>query len=533
MAIDGDKTRWMDAGGRRLKLALGLMVVLAVAGCSQPAQLHGDPFGAIAEPVIRAGYTHIANRYVEPVSMSDMSLAGMEGMSRIDPRLHVARDHDHILLTDGKAPVQEFSVPKDEDPAEWAALTVAVLESGRAESAGFRAAGLERTYEAVFDGALSHLDRFSRYAPAAVAREQRAQRDGFGGIGITVKDEDNEIRVVSVVENSPSAKAGIEADDAILAVDGEPTSGLKLTEVVDRLRGPIGSAVRLKVMRALDSGSREVTLRRALIVPTTVSYEPHGDVAYIRVASFNQRTTSSLEHALHRALREMGPKLRGVVLDMRGNPGGLLDQAVTVSDLFLTRGRILSTSGRHPDSNQTFDAAGFDLLHGLPLAILVNGTTASAAEVVAAALQDQGRAIVVGTSSYGKGTVQTVHRLPNDGEIIITWSRIHAPSGYTLNHVGVIPNICTSKADANAAEAVTQVIDLVRSGRIDTAAARLALHTNMQPNKAEIRLLRSSCPPRDGDGKLDLEVAQRLIEDKTLFARAIQPGAAPEIAKTE
>jgi carboxyl-terminal processing protease len=516
---------------RPARAAAPLALVLALAACSLGPSASDDPFGVMAEEVIGSGYSHIAERYVEPVSIPDIALSGMEGVSHIDGKLAVARDKSRIVLTDGGAVVREFTAPQSEDPEPWADLTTHLLESARAASPAMRAADPEQIYEAVFDGALSHLDRFSRYANPVLAREQRGQRDGFGGIGITLDREANKLRVVSVVDDSPSARIGIEPQDVLVAIDGEPVGDLPLEEVVDRLRGPVDSPVHLTIARADEPQTREMLLRRALIVPPTVSYRAQGDIAYIRVSGFNQHTTTSLAAALHRAESEIGRMLHGVVIDLRGNPGGLLDQAVTVSDLFLSQGRILSTSGRHPDSNQTFDAAGSDLLHGLPVAILVNGGTASAAEVVAAALQDQGRAIVIGTTSYGKGTVQTVHRLPNDGDIIITWSRIHAPSGYTLNHVGVIPNICTSKLDAESPDSLMTVIDAVRSGRIDTVAARAALHSNRNPSGNEIRLMRMSCPPKNGDSKLDFEVARRVLEDGTLFARALQPATAPEIAK--
>lgn len=522
-----------NEAGRLLRRAAPLALALVLASCAHRSELPRDAFAATAGEVIDAGYSHIAARYVDPVAMSDVALAGMQGISQIDPDLRVTRERNDIVLTASKGEVREFAAPRGDDPDDWAELTTEVLQAGRAASPALRHAGTEQIYEVVFDGALSRLDRFSRYSSAAAAREQRAQRDGFGGIGIEIKLEGEEVRVVTVFEDSPAAQLGVQTDDAIVAINGQPTQGMSLADVVERLRGPVGSPLRLATASPKDRAPRELTIRRALIIPPTVSYAPHGDVADIKVTSFNQSTTSSLTHALQRATREMGRQLRGVVIDLRGNPGGLLEQAVSVSDLFLNDGRILTTRGRHPDSNQTFDAAGDDLLHGLPVAVLVNSGTASAAEVVAAALQDQGRAIVVGTTSYGKGTVQTVHRLPNDGEIIITWSRIHAPSGYTLNHVGVLPNVCTSKLEGDGPEAASAVLEAVRNGRIETAAARAALHANRSPSEGETRQLRASCPPKGGDGESDLAVAQRIIEDGALFARVLAPTPSPEIAKRQ
>ena len=519
--------------GRLLRAAAPLALALVIASCAHRGEPSRDGFAVTAGEVIDAGYTRIAERYVDPVAMSDVALAGMQGITQIDPELRVTRERNHIVLAAGKGEAREFATPRNEDPDDWAELTTEVLEAGRAASPALRKAGTEQIYEVVLDGALSHLDRFSRYSNPAAAREERAQREGYGGIGIEIKLEGEGVRVESVFEDSPAALLGIHPKDAIMAIDGHLTQGLALADVVERLRGPVGSSLHLTIASPNERTPHELAVRRALIIPPTVSYQPQGDVADIKVTGFNRNTTSSLADALRRATREVGKQLRGVVIDLRGNPGGSLDQAVTVSNLFLTHGRILSTSGRHPDSKQTYDAAGDDLLHGLPIAILVNGGTASAAEIVAAALQDQGRAIVVGTTSYGKGTVQTVHRLPNDGDIFVTWSRIHAPSGYSLNRVGVIPNVCTSKVEADGPEAATAVVDAVRNGRIETAAARATIHANRSLSDSETRQLRASCPPKSGDRNADLEIAQKIIEDGALFAHALAPTPSPEIAKRQ
>lgn len=516
-----------------LRATACLVLLLVIASCAHVGEGSRDEFAVSAEEVIDAGYTRIAERYVDPIAMSDVALAGMQGLSQIDPALRVTRVRDHVVLAEDKKEVREFATPQNEDPDDWAELTTEVMEAGRAASPALRNAGPEQIYEAVFDGALSRLDRFSRYSSPAAAREERAQREGYGGIGIEIKLEGEEVRVAKVFDDSPAAQAGIRTSDAIVAMNGHPTRGTALADIVERLRGPVGSSLLLTVVSPNERTPHEVALRRAFVVPQTVSYAPHGDVAYVKVSGFNRNTTSSLADALRRESRAMGKQLRGVVIDLRGNPGGSLDQAVTVSNLFLSHGRILTTIGRHPDSKQTYDAAGEDLLNGLPIAVLVNGGSASAAEVVAAALQDQGRAIVVGTTSYGKGTVQTVYRLPNEGDMIITWSRIHAPSGYSFNRVGVIPNVCTSKVEASGPEAVAAVVESLRKGRIDTAVARAALYANQSPSEGEMRQLRASCPSKGGDREVDVEIAQKIVEDGALFAHTLAPLPSPEIAKRQ
>ena len=517
---------------RQLRLGSALLLLFGLAACVQPSEGSHSAFVTMTDQEFGAGFSEISQRYLEPVSIGELAVAGVEQLETIDPKLKLTRSGEtlHLAYDDGQG--VDFAAPHGDDPVAWAHTTSLAIDSARGLSPALRETDVETIYDTVFAGALKGLDPFSRYATAAAARDQRAQRDGFGGIGITVRQDGKDFRVVSVLEDSPSAKAGIEPDDVLLQIDGDAVGELPLDTVVDRLRGPVGSQIHATFLSAKDRTSHDFALSRALIVPPTVSYARRGDIAYVKLTSFNSYTTTSLEHVLRQAMQEMGRNLRGVVIDLRDNPGGLLDQAVTVSELFVKRGRILSTSGRHPDSNQTFDAEGQDLLHGLPLALLVNHGTASAAEVVAAALQDHGRAVVVGTSSYGKGTVQTVHELPNSGELIITWSRIHAPSGYVLNEVGVIPNVCTSKVAPEGREAVSQVIAMVKSGRLDTSAARYSLHANGRPNKLETRHLRASCPARSGEGEVDVEVAQKLVEDRGLFARALQPPG-PEVAKRE
>jgi carboxyl-terminal processing protease len=520
--------------GRRHALILlvpAALLVLATA-CAQTSSLD-DPFALMADSVIGAGFTHISERFLEPVSMPDIATDSMAAVSQFDGTLKVVRQKDRVELDQDGQLLHAYSLPKGEDPEAWADVTTALFEDARLASAKLHDTDPELIYAAVFGRALSHLDRFSRYAAPAVAREQRAQRDGFGGIGISLKQDGDNILIDTVFDGTPAADAGVKAHNLLLAVDGQAVKGVSIGDIVDRLRGPIGSSVMVTLSTGANQSGRDVSLRRALIIPSTVSYSRADDIAYIRISSFNQNTAVLLRQAILRAMHDGDRPPRGLVLDLRDNPGGLLDQAVDAAELFLSHGRILSTSGRHPDSNQVFDASGADELSGRPVAVLVNGNTASAAEVLAAALQDQGRALLVGSVSYGKGTVQTVHRLPNDGELVITWSRIHAPSGYTLNQVGVIPNVCTSRADGEGAAAIASLLAMVRSGRLDTAAARASLHATPQPSPAEIRGLRASCPAETLESKLDLQVADRILSDKTLVANALQPVGAAEIAKRQ
>jgi carboxyl-terminal processing protease len=259
-----------------------------------------------------------------------------------------------------------------------------------------------------------------------------------------------------------------------------------------------------------------VIVTRAHIVPETVTYERKGNVAYMHIYGFNLDTADSLRKEMLHARQDIGPALLGYVLDLRGNPGGLLDQSVAVSDLLIKHGRIVSTHGRHPDSHQYFEATAGDVANGLPIVVLVNGDSASAAEIVAAALQDSGRAVVVGSNSYGKGTVQTVLRMPNDGELTLTWARFHAPSGYTLNRLGVIPSVCTT-GNGGSAEVL---IEELRRNRLKPIPTNIRNRVHPEDMRA-LRELRSLCPERRGEEDIDENVALRLLSHPSLYRRAV------------
>jgi carboxyl-terminal processing protease len=223
------------------------------------------------------------------------------------------------------------------------------------------------------------------------------------------------------------------------------------------------------------------------------------------------------------AEQEIGPRMKGIILDLRDNPGGLLNQSVAVSNLFLSEGRVVSTHGRHPDSHQYFEASGEDILEGKPIVVLVDGESASAAEIVAAALQDNRRAVVVGSNTYGKGTVQTVLPLPNQGEITLTWARFHAPSGYTLHHLGVLPSICTSSYVS--ADAVMRDLSARRLPMVPTHRRNLT----KPDDTAGLDALRRTCPSREADNQIDLEIALRLVRTPDVYTAAVHLAEPPQL----
>ncbi|NVO56265.1 S41 family peptidase [Rhodobacteraceae bacterium B1Z28] len=302
----------------------------------------------------------------------------------------------------------------------------------------------EELIEAAIDGMLTSLDPHSSYLSPDDAEQMRVQTRGeFGGLGIEVTQEEGFVKVVSPIDDTPADEAGIEAGDFITHVDGESILGLTLDKAVDLMRGPVGSEIVITVVREGESEPFDVPIIRDTITLTAVRARTEGTSVVLRVTTFNDQTFPNLQEGLEEQIAEAGgiEKVNGVVLDLRNNPGGLLTQAIKVSDAFLDEGEIVSTRGRDPEVGERFNATLGDLAEGKPIVVLINGGSASASEIVAGALQDHRRAIVVGTKSFGKGSVQTVMPLRGDGAMRLTTSRYYTPSGRSIQALGVSPDI--------------------------------------------------------------------------------------------
>jgi carboxyl-terminal processing protease len=298
--------------------------------------------------------------------------------------------------------------------------------------------------EAAIGGMLASLDPHSSYLSPDDAAQMRVQTRGeFGGLGIEVTQEDGFVKVVSPMDGTPADEAGMEAGDFITHVDGESILGLSLDEAVDLMRGPVGSEIIITVVRKGEDEPFDVSIIRDTIMLTAVRARTEGSTVVLRISTFNDQTTPNLISGLREQVEEAGgiDKVNGVVLDLRNNPGGLLNQAIRVSDEFLESGEIVSTRGRNPEDGERFNATPGDLAEGLPIVVLINGGSASASEIVAGALQDHRRAIVVGTKSFGKGSVQTVMPLRGDGAMRLTTARYYTPSGRSIQALGVSPDI--------------------------------------------------------------------------------------------
>ena len=306
----------------------------------------------------------------------------------------------------------------------------------------------QRLIEAAINGMLTSLDPHSGYLDTERYRDMQVQTRGeFGGLGIEVTMENGLVKVVSPIDDTPAAKAGIESGDLITHIDGEAVMGLSLSEAVEKMRGPVDSKIDLRLPRKGKDEPFDVTLNRAIIKISPVRARLESDVAYVRLTTFNEQTSSEMKDKFDELRQQAGGKLTGLVLDLRNNPGGLLDQAVAVSDAFLEQGEIVSTRGRRSDSIQRFNARPGDIADNVPIVVLINGGSASASEIVAGALQDHRRAIVMGTPSFGKGSVQTIMPLPGNGAIRLTTARYYTPAGTSIQAKGITPDIEVHQAN--------------------------------------------------------------------------------------
>ncbi len=298
--------------------------------------------------------------------------------------------------------------------------------------------------EAAINGMLTSLDPHSSYMDPKNFRDMQVQTRGeFGGLGIEVTMEEGLVKVVTPIDDTPAARAGLLANDIITHIDDEQVQGLTLNQAVDKMRGPVGSTVKLRIQRKERKDPLEVSLTRDTIRIRPVRARKEGeDIGVLRITQFNEQTFEGLKSAIEKLSSEIGQdKLKGYVIDLRNNPGGLLDQAIMVSDAFLDRGEIVSTRGRNADETQRYNAKAGDLTKGKPLVVLINGGSASASEIVAGALQDHKRATVIGTRSFGKGSVQTIIPLGGNGAVRLTTARYYTPAGRSIQAKGIDPDV--------------------------------------------------------------------------------------------
>ncbi|HYP10428.1 MAG TPA: S41 family peptidase [Xanthobacteraceae bacterium] len=347
--------------------------------------------------------------------------------------------------------------------------------------------------ESAINGMLAGLDPHSSYMDPKSFRDMQVQTRGeFGGLGIEVTMEDGLVKVVAPIDDTPAAKAGVMANDVITHLDDEAVQGLTLNQAVDKMRGPVNTKIKLTIMRKGADKPIEVSIVRDIIRVKSVRWHPEGgDVGYIRITQFNEQTTDGLKQAINDLNAQLGAdKIKGYVVDLRNNPGGLLDQAISVSDTFLEKGEIVSTRGRNPEETQRFNARPGDMTKGKPVIVLINGGSASASEIVAGALQDHKRATLIGTRSFGKGSVQTIIPLgAGNGALRLTTARYYTPSGRSIQAKGISPDI----------EVLQDVPDNLKAQTDSKGEASLRGH--LKAEGAEETGSQSYVPPNESDDK--------------------------------
>src|ERR1700722_3237012 len=373
--------------------------------------------------------------------------------------------------------------------------------------------------QSAINGMLAGLDPHSSYMDPSSLRDIQVQTRGeFGGLGIEVTMEDGLVKVVAPIDDTPAAKAGVMANDIITKIDNEQVHGLTLNQAVEKMRGPVNTKIKLTIIRKGQDKPIEVTIARELIrVKSVRSHAEGDDVGYIRITQFSEQTTEGLKKAISDLTSQLGSdKLKGFVVDLRNNPGGLLDQAISVSDAFLDKGEIVSTRGRNAEETQRFNARAGDLTKGKPVIILINGGSASASEIVAGALHDHKRATLVCTRSFGKGSVQTIIPLgAGNGALRLTTARYFTPSGRSIQAKGIVPDI----------EVLQDVPDALKD-RTDTKG-EASLRGHLKAEGAEESGSQSYVPPDEKDDAA-LAAAYNLLRGVTVNAGA--PSSSPKAA---
>lgn len=334
--------------------------------------------------------------------------------------------------------------------------------------------------ESAISGMLQSLDPHSSYLSPESYKDMQVKTKGtFGGLGIEITMEDGFVKVVSPIDDTPAANAGMKSGDLIIGIDGESIKGLTINEAVSKLRGPVNSKVTITVVRDKEDPF-EIEIVRDVIKIRSVKHEVINEIGYVRLTTFSDTTTSGMEKSINEIRKELGNKFQGLILDLRNNPGGLLNQSISVADSFLDQGEIVSTQGRKEDDTSRIFAKKGDLIDGKPLIVLINSGSASASEIVAGALKDHSRAIIVGTRSFGKGSVQSIIPLPGNGAMRLTTARYYTPSGISIQAKGIEPDI---KVEAGMTETKKEANQNRREENLRGALDKKELESNEQKNK--------------------------------------------------
>lgn len=477
---------------------------------------------ALLRNVLTSALHFLQPRTLESHTSRTFCLWGLDGLTAIDPALSIDEVQQApqkpatLRLSMAQHSLTEVSEPGENDLGAWVGIVVSAMGTAWQQSATLRTAGREALLQSFFDELFNHLDPYSRYvgpAPAIVDRSARTGSDA--NVGLTLSHENGAVVVSAINANGPAWAAGVNLGQHLLAVDGRSTRGQEIGTIENWLNGAAGSRISLTLA---DPGRRHAVLRltRAVVPPQTVFSYTRGHLAVLRITAFSTETAEELRQYLDQAMQD--PKLSGLVFDLRGDRGGVLQQAVTATALVLDRGVAVVTKGRDPKANHIWAVQGGDMTHGLPIAVLVDGRTASAAEIMAAALADHRRAVVIGSSTLGKGLVQSIGQMPNGGELFVTWSRVLAPLEWPLQGLGITPQICTSRGEA----ALEKQIEALAQGTVlDRDAIRASRAVRYPVAVSRILDIRRNCPAAIGTDA-DLQAAQTILQKPNDYRTALE-----------
>ena len=459
----------------------------------------------------------MAPRTLEPVAVSQLTIWGLRGLTALDPDLNAELRDGKLRLAAKDRILATRPPPPDTDVNGWAAAAAELATVAVAASMPVRRASTQGVVQSFFDELFNHLDPYSRYVAPRDAGEDRERRSGQAGAGLRLTRRGSAIVVTEAIWDGPGALAGIRPGDVIVSVDGQSTRGKDAPAVADWINGPEETQVSV-AWRSRDGRLHTADLERAMVPPETVVSQRVGDMLVIQVSSFSRSTDSHLARAIEQGIAGTRPP-QGIVLDLRGNRGGLLRQAVTAADALLRAGVVAITAGRDPEATRVWRSTSGDLAEDFPVVVMVDGRTASAAEILAAALADRGRGVVIGSSTLGKGLVQTISPLPDGGELFVTWSRVLAPRGWPIQGLGVLPQVCTSLGQDTLSWQLGSLAD-GQQPMAQAIATHRAARAPIPP--AQILAIRNACPAAEGRDT-DLDTARQLIHDPAAYAAALLP----------
>jgi carboxyl-terminal processing protease len=500
-----------------IRLGALLLLLLAFPAKAEPPMPSLSFNAGLVTRIYAAALDFIGPRALQPVTVPELTVWGLRGLTAIDPQMVAVEASGQLVLGRARRVIYAGAPPPEPNALAWADVATEMTQAGWNASPALRHAGTQPIVQSFFDDMFNHLDPYSRYVPPGLAAEEEEMRIGSAGIGTTLTGRGGETLVESVLPNTPAANAGLQPGDRILSVDGKSVKGQHAATVSGWIAGPEEGSVTV-IWRGTGGRRQQADIVRAIIPRRTVFPGQVGKVLVVRLDGFARDTAESVATVVARALDARHPP-PGIVLDLRGNRGGLLAEAVTVADEFLPAGVVAIERGRDPASNRIWQSESGELAKDVPLVVLVDGRTASAAEVLAAALADRGRAVVVGSSTLGKGLVQTFTTLPDGGELFVTWSRMLAPRGWPIQGLGVLPQVCTSLGDA----ALQRQLQSLAAG-LQPMAAAIEQERTAPPDIGASRIIaiRDACPAAE-ENDSDLDAANILISNPAAYAAALLP----------